>query len=230
MAYSQADFLGYTTGDILYASATDVLSKRAIGTSGQVLTVSGGVPTWATSSTGAMVQLQAWTVLGGSSATISIGSISGSYNNLYLLFALRTDSAGTNNDGFYMRFNSDSTAANYYSYTVRTNGTTGANTATERLGVTATGIEHNLALTAATAPSGYRGVGNITIYDYASTSRIRQTNCQFNLNRANTTGNVLFGTTTGLWTNTSNAITQIDLLPVTGTNFVTGSAYALYAF
>jgi hypothetical protein len=38
----------YTTGDTLYASATNTLSKLAIGTSGQVLTVSaGGVPTWA---------------------------------------------------------------------------------------------------------------------------------------------------------------------------------------
>jgi len=37
----------YTTGDILYASAANVLSKRAIGTVGQVLTVAGGVPTWA---------------------------------------------------------------------------------------------------------------------------------------------------------------------------------------
>ena len=38
----------YTTGDILYASGTNTLAKRAVGTSGQVLTVSGGVPTWAT--------------------------------------------------------------------------------------------------------------------------------------------------------------------------------------
>jgi hypothetical protein len=37
---------GYTTGDILYASATNTLSKLAIGTSGQVLTVSGGIPAW----------------------------------------------------------------------------------------------------------------------------------------------------------------------------------------
>jgi hypothetical protein len=40
----------YTTGDTLYASATNVLSKRTIGSAGQVLTVAGGVPTWATSS------------------------------------------------------------------------------------------------------------------------------------------------------------------------------------
>jgi hypothetical protein len=37
----------YTTGDILYSSATDTLSKLPIGTTGQVLTVSsGGVPSW----------------------------------------------------------------------------------------------------------------------------------------------------------------------------------------
>lgn len=37
----------YTTGDILYASTTNVLSKLAAGTNGQVLTLSGGVPSWA---------------------------------------------------------------------------------------------------------------------------------------------------------------------------------------
>lgn len=37
----------YTTGDILYASASNTLSKLGIGTTGQVLTVTGGVPTWA---------------------------------------------------------------------------------------------------------------------------------------------------------------------------------------
>lgn len=37
----------YTTGDVIYASASNTLSKRAIGSSGDVLTVSGGLPTWA---------------------------------------------------------------------------------------------------------------------------------------------------------------------------------------
>jgi hypothetical protein len=45
----------YTTGDLLYASASNTLSKRAIGTTGQVLTVSGGVPTWATAAGGGKV-------------------------------------------------------------------------------------------------------------------------------------------------------------------------------
>ena len=38
----------YTTGDLPYASAANTLSKLAIGTTGQVLTVSGGVPSWGT--------------------------------------------------------------------------------------------------------------------------------------------------------------------------------------
>lgn len=37
----------YTTGDILYASATNVLSKRAAGPDTHILTMVGGVPTWA---------------------------------------------------------------------------------------------------------------------------------------------------------------------------------------
>jgi hypothetical protein len=37
----------YTTGDTLYASASNTLSKLAIGTTGQVLTVAAGLPTWA---------------------------------------------------------------------------------------------------------------------------------------------------------------------------------------
>ena len=39
----------YTTGDILYASATNTLSKLGIGSTGQVLTVASGVPSWAAS-------------------------------------------------------------------------------------------------------------------------------------------------------------------------------------
>ena len=38
----------YITGDMLYASAANTLNKLNIGTNGQVLTVSGGVPIWST--------------------------------------------------------------------------------------------------------------------------------------------------------------------------------------
>ena len=46
--YGGTGFSTYTTGDIIYASATNTLSKLAVGssTAGQVLQLSGGVPVW----------------------------------------------------------------------------------------------------------------------------------------------------------------------------------------
>ena len=41
----------YAAGDIIYASAIDTLSKLAVGTTGQVLKVAAGVPSWATDTT-----------------------------------------------------------------------------------------------------------------------------------------------------------------------------------
>lgn len=37
----------YTTGDIIYASAANTLSKLAVGTDGHILTLAAGVPSWA---------------------------------------------------------------------------------------------------------------------------------------------------------------------------------------
>ena len=50
----------YATGDLLYASATNTLSKLSAGTNGYVLTLSGGVPTWA-ASTGGVTSFSAGT-------------------------------------------------------------------------------------------------------------------------------------------------------------------------
>jgi hypothetical protein len=46
-AYGGTGFSTYTTGDLIYASATNTLAKRAAGTDGQVLQMnSSGVPVW----------------------------------------------------------------------------------------------------------------------------------------------------------------------------------------
>ena len=45
----------YTTGDVIYASATNTLAKIGIGSTGQVLTVSGGIPTWAAAASGVTI-------------------------------------------------------------------------------------------------------------------------------------------------------------------------------
>jgi hypothetical protein len=51
----------YATGDILYASAANTLSKLAAGTNGYVLTLSGGVPTWAAGASGGVSSFSAGT-------------------------------------------------------------------------------------------------------------------------------------------------------------------------
>jgi hypothetical protein len=48
----------YTTGDVIYASATNTLAKLPIGSTGQVLTVSGGIPSWGTLSSAAVTTFQ----------------------------------------------------------------------------------------------------------------------------------------------------------------------------
>ena len=45
-----------TTGDTLYASAANTAARLGIGTTGQVLTVAAGLPSWATASAGAAVK------------------------------------------------------------------------------------------------------------------------------------------------------------------------------
>jgi len=47
----------YVVGDVLYASTTTALSKLAIGTTGQVLTVAAGIPSWATPTTGTVTSV-----------------------------------------------------------------------------------------------------------------------------------------------------------------------------
>jgi hypothetical protein len=63
----------YNTGDILYASAANTLSRLAAGTNGFVLTLAGGVPTWA-ASTGGVTSFSAGTT-GLTPATATTGAI-----------------------------------------------------------------------------------------------------------------------------------------------------------
>lgn len=97
-----------TLGDVEYRSSTANTNTRlGIGTTGQVLTVSGGVPAWATPASGAYTLLST-TTLSGTSTTIS--TINQTYKHLYLVGVGISTSANTDN---YFRLNSD-TAGNYY--------------------------------------------------------------------------------------------------------------------
>ena len=53
--YGGTGLTSYTTGDSLYASASNTLAKLPIGSSGQVLTVVGGIPAWSSPASGASI-------------------------------------------------------------------------------------------------------------------------------------------------------------------------------
>lgn len=104
------DGLLTTTGDTYYASAAGTPARLGIGSTNQVLTVSGGLPTWATPSSGGMTLLST-TSMSGTSTTVS--GISGAYNQLVITVS---DFYPSPTQGsFYFRLNSDSTA-NAYRY------------------------------------------------------------------------------------------------------------------
>jgi len=68
----------YATGDILYASASNTLSKLPIGTNGQVLTISSGVPAWGAAAASGVTTISFGTTgLTPSSATGGVVTVAG---------------------------------------------------------------------------------------------------------------------------------------------------------
>jgi len=101
-----------TLGDIEYRSATANTNTRlAIGTTGQVLTVAAGVPSWATAAAGGMTLIDTKT-LNDTVTNYTFTSIAGTYKELVIV-ATSLQSASTGNDYFKVQFNGD-TANNYY--------------------------------------------------------------------------------------------------------------------
>jgi hypothetical protein len=114
-----------TTGDTIYSSSGSTPARLGIGSTGQVLTVAGGVPSWATPAAGGMTLLQSLT-LSGASTTSS--TLSGSYKMLRCIYyeVLGTDTY--NNMTMGLRVNSDSSNI-YATVGMDTYGTAGFFTA-----------------------------------------------------------------------------------------------------
>lgn len=87
---------GTTAGDLDYYTSATAKARIGIGSSGQVLSVSGGVPAWTTPSAGGGMTLLSTTTLSG--ATVTISSISQSYNSLFLVITGVTNATG---DGLF---------------------------------------------------------------------------------------------------------------------------------
>jgi len=97
-----------TLGDLQYRSATANTNTRlGIGTTGQVLTVSGGVPAWTTPASGGSMTLLSTTTLSGTSVTVS--SISQSYKDLLIM--VESPRWGTGSDDLQIKLNNSNGGA-----------------------------------------------------------------------------------------------------------------------
>ncbi|MBI3486111.1 MerR family DNA-binding transcriptional regulator [Candidatus Daviesbacteria bacterium] len=211
----------FTTGDTLYASATNTLSKLGIGTSGQVLTVSSGIPAWTTigaSSCPTCVLTNpssSQTITNASSTgfTITQASTAGSAD----IFDV-TNNAGTTK---YLQIDSSGNAS--FAGTVTSSSTlTASNGLTQTTGaLTLTATSGTLTLSGLSASSISFGSNNVT----------------FTSGNFNTTSTGINSTAVGATTASTGAFTTLSATPgsdttgltVTGTNVTSANLVLLSA-
>lgn len=211
-----------TAGDLIKGTGSGTFDRLGIGSTGQVLTVSGGAPTWAAPAGGGGFTLITETTASAVSS-ISFTSISGSYKHLLLIWDGLLHS--TTGSQFTVRLNNDSSGL-YNTREFGANGSTIINTAgssetsmgaTGSGGVGFMGLSANVSSTSVNAP-----MGSLWIYDYASASKFKQfqANAGFYNNgsayHTNFTANGVYNSTT--------AVTQLDIVRLSGSATLTNDA------
>jgi hypothetical protein len=176
-----------TLGDIEYrSSSANTNTRLAIGATGNVLTVAGGVPTWAAPAGGGATSYALLNAGGTSltSGTTTISSLSG-YNKL---FVVMVDSASFTSTGqtLQIRFNSDSTS-NYRYGINKVAGYSSWASSNVFVGTYNTTTEIQAADNSTNANSIFAGFMAI---DGANSSGIKMFNWSFGVSAAGGEGNV----------------------------------------
>ena len=201
------DTLLTTTGDVIYASAANTPARLGIGSTGNVLTVSGGVPTWSAPASGSLTLISETTASALSS--LSLSSIPSTYKNLLVRWTgINTSDNATS---FSWRINSDS-GSNYM--TNRTNFTASAVQTITQAG-TNIGDGSGLVRGATNAAANYAASGYLLIDNYASTSKTKYFEIDNNYyNVLSSEGSRVLSI--GYWNSTS-AVTSLDVFRNGGT-------------
>lgn len=104
-----------TTGDTLYASSASNPARLGIGSTGQVLTVASGAPSWATPTSGALTKIQASTFSAvANTGTTFDGVFTGTYSKYVLMCSRLLASAGGEMQFQWRVSGSTHTGNNYY--------------------------------------------------------------------------------------------------------------------
>jgi hypothetical protein len=165
---------------------------------------------------GSIIPLQSFT-LSSAQSNIEFNNIPQTYNHLQIRFVGRVSNADTA-DNVFIRFNGDS-GSNYSWHYVEGDGATTASSG---------GVNQNRILcgrvAAANATANIFGAGIIDILDYKNTNKSTTTRSLTGIDR-NGSGNTRIDS--GNWRN-NNAITSIQLINGSSTNFVANSSFILY--
>jgi hypothetical protein len=196
-----------TTGDVIYASAANTPARLGIGTTGQVLSVSGGLPVWATSAAGGMTSLATGTLSG---VEVSLTSINQSYKNLYLV--IKGATINTSTTGMGIRLNNVTTAT-YNSTGFSSSSMTGSSNA----GLTVMNISTAVSGLTTTSTSFQQ---TLLIHDYSWAAGYKNINFT-----ASNTVDTSFGNG---YANTTAAITSLQMRTQNGTSTFTAGTYTLY--
>jgi hypothetical protein len=197
-----------TLGDIEYRSATANTNTRlGIGTSAQVLTVSGGVPAWVTPTSGSMTQIATGTLSG---VEVSLTSISGSYRSLYLVITGARINTGTT--GLGIRINNVTAATYNFISMITQTGALNNNASLTSINTTSNMVQLN------TTATDQQQV--IRIENYAQAGVFKAINWQ-NGDASNSCLGIGFA-------NTSAAVTSIQMRTVNGTATFNNGTYTLF--
>jgi len=104
-----------TAGDLIKGTGSGTFDRLGIGSTGQVLTVASGVPSWATPSGGGLVLLASNTFSAVSSFSLPTSTFTTTYRNYRLV--VNIDTVASSPSGIFMRFRAsgtDNTDASWY--------------------------------------------------------------------------------------------------------------------
>lgn len=171
---------------------------------------------WAPS--GAYDSIATTTVGSGGAASITFSSIPATYTHLQIRAFARTNRSAVA-DYALVRFNSDTTSANYRSHYLDGDGTTAASYDFGN----ASGVLFQR-FGAANASASIFGAGILDLLDYQNANKYKTIR---NLGGTDTNGGGTIDLGSGVWLSTS-AVTSITIAPGGGTLFNEYSSFALY--
>lgn len=176
------------------------------------------------------VHMIARSKLSSSASSITINSIPQWNKDLHVVILGRTDRASNTKSTLAIRFNGDSsTNYSYGQWNVQDGQAGGTPVASLNFYnptnvISATSIQ-SIAVSGATAAANTFGYGQLTIPDYASSSKHKMLHLMSMCNQGNWVSHGYEGS--GLWRSTS-PITSITIFDVNGANLVAGSMITVY--